>query len=49
MIDKKSKIFFTIFSFLVLISIVATYYRYVVLKNFAIFIDEETFNELLEE
>lgn len=50
MIDKKSKIFLGIFFFLIMISIVATYYKYIIIKDFNIFTDEEVFNEaLLEE
>lgn len=50
MLDNKSKIFFVVFAFLVLTSLVVTYYKYVILENFTIFTDEEAFNEaLLEE
>lgn len=50
MMNKKSKILFRIFAFLIITSVVATYYRYVISKDFVIFTDEETFNEsLLEE
>jgi len=49
MIDKKSKLFLLIFIFLVAISIIVTYYRYMVLKDFDILTDEELFNESLEE
>ncbi|MFA6076940.1 MAG: hypothetical protein WC735_02590 [Candidatus Paceibacterota bacterium] len=49
MLDNKSKIFFGIFAFLVMISLVATYYRYVILKDFAVVTDEKAFNESLEE
>ena len=49
MIDKKSKTFFSIFFFLVIVSIAVTYYRYVILKDFAVFTDEEAFNLALEE
>jgi len=50
MSDKKSKIFFIIFSLLVVVSITVTYYRYVILRDFTIITDEEAFNEsLLEE
>ncbi len=47
MTDKKSKIFFTIFFSLIMISVVVTYYRYVIIKDFEIVTDEETFNESL--
>jgi len=48
--DRKSRIFLGIFAFLAMISIVATYYRYVVIKDYEFFTDEEVFNEaLLEE
>ena len=49
MVDKKSKIFFTIFFSLIVISFVVTFYRYVILKDFDIFTDEEAFNEALIE
>mgnify|MGYP001564463127 CR=1 len=49
MIDRKSKILFGISAFVVMISIVITYYRYVVLKDFEIFTDEEMFNKSLSE
>lgn len=47
--DKKSKVFLTVFAFIVMLSVVATHYRYIVIKNFDFFADEETFNELLLE
>ena len=47
--DKKSKIFLGIFAFITMISIVATYYRYVITGNIDFFTDEEMFNELLWE
>jgi hypothetical protein len=40
-INKSSKIFFTLFFFFVMISIVATYFRYVVNKEYEVFINEE--------
>jgi len=50
MIDKQSKIFFSIFLLLLVVSIIFTYYKYVVQKDFKVFTDEEAFNEsLLEE
>jgi hypothetical protein len=50
MIDKRSKIFLGIFTIIVLISIVMTYSRYVINKDFVVFTDEITFNDyLLEE
>ncbi|MFA5773252.1 MAG: hypothetical protein WC908_01090 [Candidatus Paceibacterota bacterium] len=49
MIDNKSKIFFGVFFFLLMISIVVTYYHYIIAKDFAVFTDEEVFNELLLE
>jgi hypothetical protein len=50
MIDKKSKIFFGILITISMISIIATYYRYVLLNDFYIYTDEQLFNEsLLEE
>ncbi len=47
MIDKKSKILLRIFFFIVGIFVVATFYRYIVLKDFKVFTDEEIFNESL--
>lgn len=49
MIDKKSKIFFTVLAFIALVSVATTYYRYVLLKDFDIFTDEIIFYEYLEE
>lgn len=50
MLDKKSKTFFTLLAFLAMVSLVTTFYKYVILKDFTIFTDEEAFNEaLLEE
>jgi len=47
---KKNKILIGIFFSIVTISLVVTYYRYVILKDFDVFIDEKIFNEsLLEE
>jgi len=46
--DKKSKIFLGVFAFLMMLSMVATYYRYVILKDFEYFTDEEAFNQALE-
>lgn len=45
--DKKSKTFFAVFSFIIMISIVATFYKYIVLDNYDTFTDEEVFNESL--
>ncbi len=39
--DKKSKKFFTIFFSIIMISIVITYYKYVINKNYDVFISEE--------
>ena len=47
MIDKKSKIFFTIFFSLTIIFVLITYYKYMVQKDFEIFTDEELFDESL--
>ena len=48
--NKKSKIFFTVLIFLIIASVVLTYYKYVILQNFDVFTDEEIFNqELLAE
>ncbi|KKP60825.1 MAG: hypothetical protein UR85_C0003G0037 [Candidatus Nomurabacteria bacterium GW2011_GWF2_35_66] len=49
MIDKKSKIFLGVLSFLAMISIVAVYYKYVIIKDFNIIIDEAEFNQSLSE
>jgi hypothetical protein len=50
MINKESKIFLGTFSLLILISVIVTYYRYMVMKDFIFFTDEEAFNQsLLEE
>ena len=40
-INKSSKIFFTLFFVFVMISIVATYFRYVINKDYEVFINEE--------
>ena len=45
--DKKSKTFFAVFSFIIMISIVATFYKYIVLDHYDTFTDEEVFNESL--
>jgi hypothetical protein len=48
--DKKSKILLVIFFSFLTISIVVTFYRYIIIGDFFIFTDEEAFNEaLLEE
>ena len=47
MIDKKSKIFFVILFSLFMVSIVFTYNKYVLNKNFKVFTDEKVFNEAL--
>mgnify|MGYP003423162014 CR=1 len=47
MTNQKSKIFFTLLVFLFFVSISLTYYKYVVLEDFEIFTDEETFNQEL--
>lgn len=41
MIDKKSKLFLLFFATIILISIIATYYRTIVIKNFDITSSEE--------
>ncbi|MDB5264590.1 MAG: hypothetical protein JWN64_161 [Parcubacteria group bacterium] len=38
--DKKSKIFLWLFAFVILASVGVTYYRYVVIQNFDIFLPE---------
>ena len=47
--NKKSKKLFSIFFLVVMISIVATYYRYVIIKDFKITTDQDAFNESLLE
>lgn len=47
--DTKSRIFLGIFAFLTMVSIVATYYRYMVIQEYEFFTDEEVFNEALSE
>lgn len=46
--DKKSKNFFIVFILILFLSIIFTYYQYVIQKNFAFFTDEETFYEELK-
>jgi len=41
MLDRKSKVFFSIFFGLILISLVNTYYRLEVLKDFHAFTEDE--------
>lgn len=48
MIDKKSKLFFIIFFSLIMISIITTFNKYMINKNFNIFIDQQKFNNSLE-
>lgn len=48
MTHKKSKIFFIIFIFILLTSVIITYYKYVILKDFSYFTDEEVFYKELE-
>lgn len=47
--SKKSKFFFAFLSLVVVISILATYYKYVVLKDYQVFTDETVFTESLME
>lgn len=48
--DTKSKVLLLGFAFLAVISIMVTYYRYVVVRDFDFYTDPEAFNEaLLEE
>lgn len=48
--EKKDKIFLILFFILILLSIVFTFYRYVILRDFSIYTNEEEFNQsLLEE
>ncbi|MCC6323976.1 hypothetical protein IT400_04265 [Candidatus Nomurabacteria bacterium] len=49
MIDKKSKLFLTIFFILVIISVTITFYRYLIIKKFTIITDEEAFSQSLLE
>lgn len=47
-LDKKSKKFFTIFFSIVMISIVVTYYKYVISKDYDVFTSEEEIpNEII--
>lgn len=46
--DKKSKNFFAVLMLLLFLSVISTYYRYVILKDFNFFTDEEVFYEELE-
>jgi len=48
--DKKSQILTVFFALLIMISTVATYYRYIVLEDISYETDEQLFQEsLLEE
>lgn len=47
MIDKKSKLFFITLFFLIIISIIVTFNKYMINKNFDFFTDEISFNEAL--
>ena len=48
--DKKSKFLFGVFLFSVVLSIFATFYRYVIVEDIDYVLDEEVFQEsLLEE
>lgn len=48
--DKKSKVLLGTLAFITMVSIVATYYKYVILQDIKYYTDEEAFNEaLLEE
>lgn len=47
MMDKKSRNFFAIFVFIIFLSILLTYYRYIVMKDFTYFTDENLFYEEL--
>lgn len=49
MIEKNSKTFFKIFSIIILISIIASFYRYIIIKDINFFTDEEAFNNSLLE
>ena len=48
--EKKSKIFLGTLAFITMVSLVITYYKYVILQDIEFYTDEEAFNEsLLEE
>lgn len=48
--DKKSKVLIVVFAIIVTASVVATFYRYIVLKDINYYVDEEAFQQsLLEE
>ena len=48
--DNKSKVLIVIFTIIVTASMIATFYRYIILKNISYEIDEDVFQEaLLEE
>ena len=45
--NKKSKIFLSIFLLIMIVSVVVTYYKYILLKDFDISTDADTFNQSL--
>lgn len=47
MTDRKSTFFIITLLFVIVISVLATYYKYVVIEDFPIFTDEEIFYEEL--
>lgn len=48
--EKKSKLLLTIFFIIIFLSIVITFYRYIIKEDIVFYTDEEAFNEsLLEE
>lgn len=48
MVERSSRIFFLFFALLMVLSVVVTYYKYVVLGDFKISTDEEIFQEELQ-
>lgn len=48
--DKKSKVLVSIFVFVVLLSVVVTYNKYIINEDIKYYLDEDAFNKaLLEE
>ncbi len=47
--DKKSKVLIVIFAMIVTASVVATFYRYILIKDIDFYTDDEAFKESLIE
>lgn len=45
--DNKSKILLSIFLVIVFISVIITFYRYIIIEDIIFYTDEELFNESL--